>query len=138
MAPEQAVDTHAVDARADIYSLGCTLYRLLTADVVYNGETVMRKILAHREAPIPPLREKRSDIPAAVELIWRKMVAKSPDDRQQTMGELIAQLESCLHGGPQSASVLAEPVDSVAFRLDELVSTMSRDVGVSSLGKFPS
>ncbi len=138
MAPEQAVDTHAVDPRADIYSLGCTLYRLLTGEVVYHGETVMRKLVAHREAPIPSLREKRSDIPAAVEHIWRKMVAKSPDERQQTMGELIAQLESCLHGGPQSASVLAESSDSVALRLDELVSTMSRDVGQSSLGKFPS
>jgi serine/threonine protein kinase len=138
MAPEQAVDTHAVDARADIYSLGCTLYRLLTGDIVYSGETLMRKIVAHRESPIPSLREKRSDIPGAVELIWRKMVAKLPEDRQQTMGEVIAQLESCLHGGPQAASVLAEPVDSAAFKLEELVSTMSRDIGVSSLGKFPS
>ncbi|HEY2414388.1 MAG TPA: bifunctional serine/threonine-protein kinase/formylglycine-generating enzyme family protein, partial [Pirellulaceae bacterium] len=138
MAPEQAVDTHAVDARADIYSLGCTLYRLLTGDIVYSGETVMRKIIAHRDAPVPSLREKRSDIPAAVELIWRKMVAKSPHERQQTMGELIAQLESCLHGGPQAASMLAEQDDSVAFKLDELVSTMSRDIGMSSLGKFPS
>src|SRR6185369_9907927 len=95
-------------------------------------------LVAHRESPIPSLREKRSDIPAAVELIWRKMVAKSPDDRQQTMGEVIAQLESCLHGGPQSASVMSEPVDSVAFKLSELVSSMSRDFGTSTIGKFPS
>src|SRR5262249_46579343 len=72
MAPEQAIDTHDVDARADIYSLGCTLYRLLTGDIIYHGETVMRKIMAHREAPLPSLREKRPDIPAAVELIWKK------------------------------------------------------------------
>jgi serine/threonine protein kinase len=138
MAPEQAENTHAVDARADIYSLGCTLYRLLTGEIIYSGETVMRKLMAHRDDPIPSLRQKRSDVPAAVELIWRKMVAKSAEDRQQTMGELIAQLESCLHGGPQSASVMAEPVDSVEYKLSEFISSMSRDPGMSSLGKFPS
>ncbi len=138
MAPEQAENTHSVDARADIYSLGCTLYRLLTGEVLYSGDTVMRKLMAHRDDPIPSLREKRSDVPAAVEMIWRKMVAKLPEDRQQTMGELIAQLESCLHGGPQSASVMAEPVDSVEYKLSEFMSSMSRDAGMSSLGKFPS
>lgn len=138
MAPEQAIDTHAVDARADVYSLGCTLYRLLTGELLYQGETVMRKLMAHRESPIPSLREKRSDIPAAVELIWRKMVGKLPEDRQQTMGEVIAQLESCLHGGPQSASILSEPDDSVAFKLNEFLSSMSRDSGMTSLSKFPS
>lgn len=137
MAPEQAVDTHAVDARADIYSLGCTLYRLLTGELLYQGETIMRKLMAHRESPIPSLREKRSDIPAAVDLIWRKMVAKVADDRQQTMGEVIAQLESCLHGGPQSASILAEPEDSVAFKLNEFLSSMSRDPTGGSVGKLP-
>ncbi len=138
MAPEQAEDTHSVDARADIYSLGCTLYRLLTGEVMYTGDTVMRKLMAHRDDPIPSLREKRSDVPAAVEMIWRKMVAKLPTDRQQTMGELIAQLESCLHGGPQSASVMAEPVDSVEYKLNEFMSAMSRDSGMGSQGKFPS
>src|SRR5205085_2076026 len=96
MAPEQAVNTHAADARADIYSLGCTLYRLLIGDVLHGGDSLMQKLFAHRDAPIPALTERREDIPAALETVYRKMVAKRPEDRQQTMQQVVAELECCL------------------------------------------
>ena len=96
MSPEQAEDTHQADARSDIYSLGCTMYRLLTNELPYSGDTVMKKILAHREAEVPSLVEVRKDVPPAVVSIVQRMMAKNPADRFQTMDELLAALNDCL------------------------------------------
>ncbi len=107
MAPEQAENTHNADQRSDIYSLGMTFYYLLTGKTAYSGSTVMERLLAHREQPIPSLEDSLktlNDVSGAkaetsvthwrgLDDIFRKMVAKKPNDRYQTMSHLIAELE---------------------------------------------
>lgn len=95
MAPEQAANTKHADHRADIYSLGCTLYYLLTGRPVYGGETTVERLLAHREQPIPSLQAACSGISRDLDRIFQKMVAKRPEDRFQSMGEVIRVLETC-------------------------------------------
>ena len=92
MAPEQALSTKHADARADIYSLGCTLYYLVSGKAAYDGDTLMSKLLAHREKPIPALGGDASD---ELQAVFERMVAKKVEDRYQTMSEVIAALDAC-------------------------------------------
>lgn len=106
MSPEQAIDTHTADARADIYSLGCTLHFLLTGLAPFAGDSPAQKLFAHRDDPIPSLRQIRSEIPPAVDAVFQKMLAKNPAERYQTMAEVI----DALSVAAQSQSpVLAAP-----------------------------
>ena len=107
--PEQAEDTHRVDYRADVYSLGCTLFYLLTGRPVYAGDTAMTKMLAHREAPVPSLSEARQEVPEQLDQVFQKMVAKRPDDRHPSMGHVIAELEAC------HASLVSQVTDTLSF-----------------------
>jgi serine/threonine protein kinase len=111
MAPEQALDSTAVDHRADIYSLGCTLYFLIAGQPLYTGTTLMALLLKHRDAPIPSIVAARPETPAEVEAIASKAVAKRPEQRFPTMHDLVQALEAVqpltrtLTGRPQPARV---------------------------------
>jgi len=95
MAPEQAVDAHGADHRADIYGLGCVFCTLLTGQPPYPVKNPTQKFLAHRQAPIPSLFELRPEVPLPLDTLFRKMLAKKPGERPQSMAEVVAALETC-------------------------------------------
>lgn len=95
MSPEQARDSHEADERADIYSLGCTLFYLLSGQKCFSGSTVLDRVLAHREQPIPVLKSPLGTVPDSLNAVFRKMLAKRPEDRQQSVSELIDELNLC-------------------------------------------
>ena len=92
MAPEQAIDSSRVDIRADVYSLGCTLYYLLTGKPVFEAEAFAQKMLAHQMRDPRPIRESRSDVPAGLEAVAKMMMAKKPENRFQTPADVVAAL----------------------------------------------
>jgi CheY-like chemotaxis protein/tRNA A-37 threonylcarbamoyl transferase component Bud32 len=107
MSPEQALDAGNVDHRADIYSLGCTLYYLLTGQPPYTGASLMALLLKHSAGSIPSLRTARPDVPAEVDAVFQKMVAKQPEERHQSMAEVVAALEAIrgvVNAAPPSVS----------------------------------
>jgi hypothetical protein len=94
MAPELNEAAQSADHRADIYSLGCTLYFLMTGRAPFLGATALERRTAHRDQPAPVLRHLRPDAPQAVEDAFQKMMAQQPADRPSSMTEVIALLES--------------------------------------------
>ena len=80
IAPEQAADPRSADIRADIYSLGCTLFHLLTGRLPFPEGTVHDKIARHTTEPLPPL----TDVPPALAAVVARMTAKDPAARYAT------------------------------------------------------
>jgi eukaryotic-like serine/threonine-protein kinase len=133
MAPEQAVDARSVDERADIYSLGCTLCFLLTGKPPYAGESVFERLMAHREQPIPKLSALRRDVPASLDRLFARMLAKKAADRAKSLDDVITVLDEMARSLAQ-ASVVAEPPMGTALGAPtEARATGEEDVAPSSM-----
>ncbi len=96
MAPEQGVDAAGVDHRADIYSLGCTLFFLLTGRPPFDGSVVSEVMQQHAKEPIPDLADINSRVPNPLQEVVERSMAKRPEDRYGSLAEMIADLERFL------------------------------------------
>lgn len=126
LAPEQAVGSSELDRRADIYSLGCTLYFLLTGHPPFSKGTLAERILKHQTQSPPPMH---ADVPADLAAICAKMMAKKPDDRYPSaaeVGRMLAQWQPSTPSSRRAAPLLrAQPLrdaddsDFLGLEIDE-------------------
>jgi eukaryotic-like serine/threonine-protein kinase len=96
LAPEQALNSHGADLRADIYSLGCTLYFLLTGHPPFPEGTIPERLLKHQVEMPPSIFNDRPETPPTLVNICNRMMAKKPQDRYQTAGEVAEKLSEWL------------------------------------------
>lgn len=103
MAPEQAVNSSSVDHRADIYSLGCTFYFLLSGKALFEDGTPIEKLLKHQMDEPVNIRQIRPDVPQDVARILHRCLAKKPENRLPSCADIARKLQPwCVPGGPPS------------------------------------
>ncbi|HEY2157924.1 MAG TPA: serine/threonine-protein kinase, partial [Isosphaeraceae bacterium] len=136
MAPEQARDSRATSVRSDLYSLGCTFYFLLTGSPPYPGGNVPDKLGRHCTAPVPDVRELRSEVSDDLAALVLKMMAKKPEARFADYMSLIAALDSL----PEAKGNSGDAVDALIADDDDepiaeaLIADDDDDIGLAPTG----
>ena len=115
ISPEQAKGEKNIDGRTDIYSLGATLYHLVTGQTPFMGSTPAMLIMQHLTDQIPNPQDIREDIPDSVVQVIQKMMAKEPVDRYANCAELLGDLELVIQGKLPSSQILDIGKSSVAM-----------------------
>jgi serine/threonine protein kinase len=102
ISPEQAWAPETVDARSDVYSLGCTLHFLLTAEPPFPAPSAWITLLAHRDAPRPSVQSKRSNLSPYTAALLQSMISAQPEGRPGSMAECVRQIDQILSGRPSA------------------------------------
>ena len=114
MSPEQGMG-QALDHRSDIYSLGVVMYEISVGRVPYNAETPIAVVFKHINDPLPLPRAVNPELPDALECIILKALAKQPEDRYATAGDMVRALQTALAGPLPKAGVVRPPTETVSL-----------------------
>ena len=142
MAPEQVSDSHDVDIRADVYSLGCTLYRLVCGQAPFGGPEhrgSFEKMAAHVHQAVPPIRQLRPEVPEELAAVIERMLAKDPAGRFATPGEVAEALAPfCEYAAADLAGLLTRAIEAPERVAAEGISLPSPVRGRGVGGEGPS
>jgi serine/threonine protein kinase len=116
LAPEQARDATLVDIRADIYSLGCVFYYLLTGEPPFSAPSLMQKLMQHRDEPPPSVQAKRPDVGDELNAVVLRMMAKQPEKRFQIPLLVAAALRRFCSATAGGLASIAANAGGAAFR----------------------
>ncbi|BBA88907.1 hypothetical protein MPSD_34800 [Mycobacterium pseudoshottsii JCM 15466] len=137
MAPERMM-SDVIDARADVYSLTCLLYECLTGEMPFPGDRVALQMTAHLATPPPKPSERRSAVPAGFDDVIARGMAKQPDDRYPSAGELAMAAAAALATPPGGQTTTAGHHIQVATQTPKLVDSPSpRDTAPLGLEDIP-
>jgi serine/threonine protein kinase len=130
MSPEQCNDTGKIDQRTDVYSLGCVLFHLLTGRPPFVGDGMGAIVAAHLKEPAPRPSDVASHVPAVVDPLVARCLAKRPEDRFSNMLELQQACDAVLEQLPLEAATIADPLPSSTVR-DDAPTTLQHSAGES-------
>jgi serine/threonine protein kinase len=134
MAPEQSSDSHAVDIRADLYSLGCTLYKLLAGAAPFEDSrhtNAPQKIAAHAGEAPPPIGDRLPHEPPGLAVVLNRLLAKNPADRYATPAEAATAMARFCRGS-DLAALLAAALHPAARQTDPQASRSTDPRGAAS------
>ena len=129
LAPEQAVNSHNVDSRVDIYGLGCTLYFVLTGRALFPEGSLAERIAKHQKATPDSILAIRENCPESLVAICNKMIEKNPDDRYQTCGEINQVLSE--YQSKRSRGKVNQELDKSIKELGKSIKERSQEVDKS-------
>ncbi|HEY2259347.1 MAG TPA: serine/threonine-protein kinase [Solirubrobacteraceae bacterium] len=129
----------AIDARVDIYGLGCLLYESLTGEVPYPRDGAAAKMYAHQSAPPPSPRAANPEVPELLDAVVKRALAKDPEDRQQTPGEFAFEAASAVElsaplWATRALAGLAKPAPDTAARSNRAAEQRDRRAVASADG----